>query len=500
MSKYTARHAATRPKASSKHMATAPQGDVRPSHRGRKVFGVTLAIVVGLGGVAYGAGLYYFRDHFLPNTTVNGRNVSLMGRDQVADEISSSTDGYRQTITAGGFGLTVTASDIGLVTDGDAAADEALSQVDVYQWPYLALRGTDLEVTQGVSYDRDKLSELVGAAVDAHNAEAEQPQDATWTYDQDSGAFEVKPEVEGDVVDRDTVVAAATEGVDALSDATTCDTARVEPSRRSDDATLQGAVEQANAMVSATVPLTYQGTVKASVGHDQLASWVSIGDDLSVTIDQDAVASYVATTVAPAVRSEDEDNTYSVAKRDLTGRLVSSIEASDGESVEIPVTKTAKPKKAETSSTDTTSNKSTSSGSYEAGLGSYVDVDLSNQYARLYDASGNVLWSSNIVSGNSSEDRSTPTGTYAINAKSTDVTLVGADEDGDGEPDYKSHVTYWMPFIGNSVGLHDATWRGSFGGSIYQTDGSHGCVNLPYAKASELYGLVSVGTTVRVHY
>ena len=38
-----------------------------------------------------------------------------------------------------------------------------------------------------------------------------------------------------------------------------------------------------------------------------------------------------------------------------------------------------------------------------------------------------------------------------------------------------------------SYGLHDATWRDSFGGTIYQTNGSHGCVNLPYKMAEIIY-------------
>ena len=53
-------------------------------------------------------------------------------------------------------------------------------------------------------------------------------------------------------------------------------------------------------------------------------------------------------------------------------------------------------------------------------------------------------------------------------------------------PGYASPVSYWMPFNGG-VGLHDATWRGSFGGTIYKTNGSHGCVNIPLKAAKVVY-------------
>ena len=67
-----------------------------------------------------------------------------------------------------------------------------------------------------------------------------------------------------------------------------------------------------------------------------------------------------------------------------------------------------------------------------------------------------------------------------------------------GKREYETPVKYWMPFNGG-VGLHDASWRGSFGGNIYQNSGSHGCINLPPKTVKRLYDLVSVGTIVVCH-
>ena len=64
--------------------------------------------------------------------------------------------------------------------------------------------------------------------------------------------------------------------------------------------------------------------------------------------------------------------------------------------------------------------------------------------------------------------------------------------------DYESKVTYWMPFNGG-IGFHDATWRGSFGGDIYVWGGSHGCVNMPYYNAEELFYEVEEGMPVIVY-
>ena len=60
---------------------------------------------------------------------------------------------------------------------------------------------------------------------------------------------------------------------------------------------------------------------------------------------------------------------------------------------------------------------------------------------------------------------------------------------------YSTPVKYWMPFNGN-IGMHDASWRSSFGGTIYKYNGSHGCVNLPPAVAKKVFQYVKAGTPV----
>ena len=44
--------------------------------------------------------------------------------------------------------------------------------------------------------------------------------------------------------------------------------------------------------------------------------------------------------------------------------------------------------------------------------------------------------------------------------------------------------------------MHDANWRSSFGGTIYKTSGSHGCINLPPAVAKTIYENISQGMPV----
>lgn len=68
----------------------------------------------------------------------------------------------------------------------------------------------------------------------------------------------------------------------------------------------------------------------------------------------------------------------------------------------------------------------------------------------------------------------------------------------DGKYEYQSHVNFWMPFNGG-IGLHDATWRSKFGGDIYVTNGSHGCINLPKDKAEKIYDIIDKNMPIIVY-
>lgn len=123
----------------------------------------------------------------------------------------------------------------------------------------------------------------------------------------------------------------------------------------------------------------------------------------------------------------------------------------------------------------------------------YVEIDLTGQHVYMFK-DGVQVWDAPCVTGNISKNYTTPPGVYTLAYKQTDRILRGKKMP-DGTYEYESHVNYWMPFNGG-IGLHDADWRDKFGGTIYQYGGSHGCINLPPAKAKILYDLVYKGIPV----
>lgn len=452
--------------------------------RGRRV-----AIALGAAALALActqlAGSWYFSTHFVPGTTVNGMDVSNLTQAQLAARVRKDAAGWSTHVSGQGLDLTLRAADIDLDVSPTAYARRAKAQTDPARWALDLAFPRRIAVRKTVSFDAAKLEARVGEAVDAHNQTATPPRNATVYYDKGAGRFVVGKDSLGTALNASAVARAAGRSASTLRTSTAIGrSALLRPAITSGSKVAQDAEDAANALVGHAIPLTRDGRELLELKPGTVAGWVRVADDLSVTVDEGAIASWATDALAKRVAKSDEEHDYAIDSAGLARTIAGRLEAGSGDAVEVPLS--------------VVGTRPPETAGHE-GRGRHIDVNLKTQYARMYDDDGTVIWRSYLVSGNPSEGNATPTGTFAINAKRTDEKLIGADEDHDGEPDYVSHVSYWMPFIGNSVGLHDASWRGSFGGSIYAYAGSHGCVNLPPAAAAKLYGLVRVGDTVYVH-
>ena len=126
----------------------------------------------------------------------------------------------------------------------------------------------------------------------------------------------------------------------------------------------------------------------------------------------------------------------------------------------------------------------------------YVEVDISRQYMWVY-IDGEVVLETAIVSGLPNTRKwASNVGVGSILSKATNQTLKGESFDGSR---YATPVKYWMPIGWDGEGFHDAPWRGSFGGNIYFSNGSHGCYNMPPAMAAKLFEIIPFGAPVVVY-
>lgn len=109
-----------------------------------------------------------------------------------------------------------------------------------------------------------------------------------------------------------------------------------------------------------------------------------------------------------------------------------------------------------------------------------VIISISYQHAAHFK-SGEKVAEADVVTG--SDETPTPIGLYSVTGTNRDCYLMN-----------NSFVHYFVAFNGG-IGIHDAPWRSSFGGTRYHNHGSHGCVNTTYSFAEFVYNNCKVGKT-----
>ena len=120
----------------------------------------------------------------------------------------------------------------------------------------------------------------------------------------------------------------------------------------------------------------------------------------------------------------------------------------------------------------------------------YIEIDMGKQIMYYYEK-GSCIVQTPIVTGDMMRRRDTPAAVCFVYGKQKNRVLKG--------PGYAARVKFWMPVKGG-IGIHDAAWRNEFGGEIYKTSGSHGCINTPYEAMEVLYDKAEVGTPVVMFY
>ena len=233
-----------------------------------------------------------------------------------------------------------------------------------------------------------------------------------------------------------------------------------------------------NKYASSKITYNFAGITRY-VDSTVINNWIGVDGNYQVTIDAGKVKNYVDTLASAYTSSlgtsikvnggyEGNNHSWIIDSVEETKSLIENIR--NGQTI------TKQPIYAQTSA-----------ASYFSNVGeNFVEIDMAKQHLWYYK-NGYLVVEGDIVTGNVSAGHSTPAGVYHFYSKQKDTVLKGED--------YAAPVSFWMPFV-NQIGLHDANWRWTFGGEIYKTDGSHGCVNAPYYVAKTVYDNIKIGDTI----
>ena len=480
-----------------------------PSHgrgggkRGGKIAAIVCGVVVGVLLVAYLIGVAVFSGHFWPNAKMGDTDISLKTPDEITSALERGVEKYSLRIHGDGLDVTLSANEAGVNFNAERIVSGMFDAANAWAWPIEVFSEHDVTDALVATLDESGVSDELHAAIDAVNASTQAPVNATVAYNESSKTFEIVKEQYGTQINTDVVMAAMSDAVSTLQREVVLDEAALsQPTILSTDQRVVDACAQANGMILVNVQFALAGTPVTSLDASVVAPCITIGDDLSVSLDEDALGDW-ADKIASTYSTVGNKRTYTRAD----GKQISVSGGSYGWKIDRDALFDAAKSAIDSDQTGQAdlpcSQTGTAAPSADGGRDwgtRYIDVDLTAQHAWLFDESGAVAWESDIVSGKPTSTASslTPSGVYVINSNSGGSTLKGTNDDGSK---YETPVTFWMPFVGNLIGFHDATWQSAFGGTRYKDGaGSHGCVNLPYNMAEALHNACRAGDVVVCHW
>ena len=460
--------------------------------RGIGVIGKVIICVIAILLAAYAAGVIYFQTHFLGGTEINGVGCSFKSvvgaENSIADVVQNYTitlkgrEGAKEQLNGKDFSMDVTFDD---------SMNDILETQNVMLWPISFFSVDRQSVGVTINYDEEKLKKSIEGLECMDKSKTREPVDASLSYNSETKQYEIVAEDVGNTVIAEKLHEAARQCVEGLEATLVLEEQDCyeNPKYTAGDKEVEEALTTINQYVATEVTYDYT-TDKVEVTSDMIAEWLQVSKDFEISFDKEKMQEFVSDMAAKhdtifTKRKFQTSYGYTIemAKGDYgwwTNRveerkdLVKFIKAGKaGEKEPVYYQKAAKRGKDDLGDT-------------------YVEVNLTRQHVLLYK-DGKLIKESDCVSGKTKSP--TPAGIYSVTYKDHSyddhqVALVGED--------YSSDVAYFIPFNGN-VGFHDASWRRSFGGSQYKQRGSHGCVNLPYAMAEEIYNTVEKGMPVIVY-
>lgn len=464
----------------------APAPPVKKRKKGGLIAGVAIAVLA----VIYFAGAAFYHGHFFAGTTINGVAAGNRSPAAVQETVQNKAATYRLVLRGKDNHVEkVTAGALGIAYKGDAALQKLLTGQNSFAWPAMFFR-KDQHAVSALRYDETKMDRVVSMLNLVTGDQVTDAQNARPVVEED-GDVRIKAAVTGNRLDKVRLKTAILKAV-ATGDETIDlkkDRCYVEPKYQKDSPAVKRAAKVMRRYAKAKITYLF-GTDSEVVDSKVFGSWLTVDGDMHVTVDEAKAADYLyqlalrtntaygkhtfKTTGGNTITVNGGSYGWRIDREAELRQLIVDIKSSKAVNREPAYKQRGKTRKS----------------IYEDIGNSYVEVSIAQQHMWVYK-DGRQVVSTPVVTGNTLAGHGTTPGVYYIAYKARHATLKGED--------YKTPVSYWMPFNGGQ-GIHDSWWRGAYGGTIYRGGGSHGCVNTPPGQVPAVYANVETGTPVVVYY
>ena len=458
-------------------------------------------IVVLVLLIVYLAGMLYYNDKFLNGTMVNGSDVGGMTLQKANDQLSKKVNGQSlKLIFNDGQSEVLQSAQLGVSYNKDNSLNQLMKNQNKWAWFIGFFKNEKNTLTDLIQISDENLTNGIASMEHAKEENQIAPTDAYIQYK--DGSFSIIEETLGSKFNTEELVknikVALSEGKQQLD--VTKANGYVKPQVYKDDQDLNNQLKAANEYCLSAITYTTPKGKEIALDGSTLITWLSKQDDGSYTKDESVFKEKLTAFVKELAS---QYNSIGVT-RTFTGKDGQSHTVSGGtygfrvstDSEVSALLKMINENKSENNRIPEHTGQLPSGEN--GGLGTtYLEINITKQHL-WFVKDGSVVLESDFVSGKESDStRLTPSGTYYIYNKERNRVLRGTKQP-NGKYEYESPVSYWMPF-NKGIGLHDASWRSTFGRDIYINSGSHGCINLPTGVAGSLYSQIYVNLPVVVY-
>ncbi len=458
-------------------------------------------IVVLVLLIVYLAGMLYYNDKFLNGTMVNGSDVGGMTLQKANDQLSKKVNGQSlKLIFNDGQNEVLQSAQLGVSYNKDNSLNQLMKNQNKWAWFIGFFKNEKNTLTDLIQISDENLTNGIASMEHAKEENQIAPTDAYIQYK--DGSFSIIEETLGSKFNIEELVknikVALSEGKQQLD--VTKANGYVKPQVYKDDQDLNNQLKAANEYCLSAITYTTPKGREIALDGSTLITWLSKQDDGSYTKDESVFKEKLTAFVKELASQYNSIG----ATRTFTGKDGQSHTVSGGtygfrvstDSEVSALLKMINENKSENNRIPEHTGQLPSGEN--GGLGTtYLEINITKQHL-WFVKDGSVVLESDFVSGKESDPtRLTPSGTYYIYNKERNRVLRGTKQP-NGKYEYESPVSYWMPF-NKGIGLHDASWRSTFGRDIYINSGSHGCINLPTGFAGSLYSQIYVNLPVVVY-
>lgn len=455
-----------------------------------KKIGISAAAMVTLLTVFTWMALsLFFEEHYYYNTFINGEDYSYKTPVEAEEMMYEAFAGYSLEITGreGVYDIILPAEiDMQCVFDDTLVKIKAEQRPGLWFLAFFAKHTYDMPCS--VKFDNNVLKKKIEGLSFYRKENIRAPSDAYIYFSAETDRYEVVDGNPGTEIEKEKAYTAIKEALESLTLTVNLEEKGCYRYNAVSEETtgLRLAAETANKYLSANIRYNWNGN-EVTVDADTIHEWIQV-DKTQIYLDGEKISSFVAeqakqfdtynknrlftTTDGREIELESGGYGWKTDREAESTALTELIKAGAWVEREPVYTYTA-----------------AQPGQMDIG-NSYVEIDLGNQHLFLY-VEGKLILESDFVSGNAAKGWNTPAGVFGLTYKTRNAVLRGEN--------YETPVSWWMPFNGN-IGMHDAAWRSSFGGDIYLTNGSHGCINLPSENAEIIYEYLYTGFPVVCYY